>query len=302
MALDTIAVTGGNGKIGEAILAHLNDHGYRTVNVARGKRREEVSDEYRTTDLLDAGEVYGSLGISDADAVIHMGTIPAPTSNPGFETYRSNAMSTYHVLEAAQNLGIESVCIASSVNVMGSVYQDAPMDVRYLPMDEEHPPTPRDPYALGKHSAEVTADGFGRREGPPYTISSLRYPWVATSDELREAYAESDRGLDALREAPRGPNADELFTYLHLDDGAAVARKAVEADFEGHERFWTVAADTTADVETATLVDEFYADVDVRTSFEGTEGLVDVSKAADLLDWQPTRSWRDLSAAVSHSH
>lgn len=57
MRLDTVAVTGGNGKIGEAILRRLSKHGYRTVNVARGKQREDVSDEYRTTDLVDAGDV-----------------------------------------------------------------------------------------------------------------------------------------------------------------------------------------------------------------------------------------------------
>ena len=33
--VETVAVTGANGRIGEATVAELNDHGYRTVNVAR---------------------------------------------------------------------------------------------------------------------------------------------------------------------------------------------------------------------------------------------------------------------------
>ncbi len=36
MSIETIAVTGGNGKTGGATLAHLSDHGYEAVNVARG--------------------------------------------------------------------------------------------------------------------------------------------------------------------------------------------------------------------------------------------------------------------------
>lgn len=289
--MDAIAVTGGNGKIGEAILRELDEAGYRTVNVARGKRREEVSAEYRTTDLLDPGEVYGSLAAADADAVIHMGTIPHPESHPGFRVFESNAMSTYHVLEAATELGLDAVCLASSINVMGGVYQESPMEVRYLPVDESHPVTPRDPYAIGKHAIEVTADGFGRMPGAP-PIASLRYPWVATGEELRETFAEAERTLEA--DLPDVGGRDDLFSYLHIADGARVARLAVEADVEGHERFWVVADDTTMDTPTADLVERHFPDAEVRTRFEGHEAIVDASKARDLLGWTPEYSWRDL--------
>ena len=136
MTLDTIAVTGGNGKIGSAILNHLHEQGYETANISRGKRREEASDTYVTTDLLDAGETYGAIAKTDADAVIHMGTIPDPYSNPDFRVYESNVMSGAHVLEAADALGLESVCLASSINAMGSEHQERPADVRFVPIDE----------------------------------------------------------------------------------------------------------------------------------------------------------------------
>ena len=295
MTLETIAVTGGNGKIGEAILSHLNDHGYRTVNLARGKRREEVSDEYRTTNLLNAGEVYGSLAASGADAIIHMGTIPAPGSHPGHVVFESNVMSSYYVLEAATQLELDAACLASSINAMGSVYQDAPMEVYSLPVDEEHPLTPRDPYAMGKHALEVTADGFGRLPEPPQTISTLRYPWVATGEELEEAVTDADRSMEGLEEAWHHTTRDTLFSYVHIDDAASIARKCVEADFEGHERFWAVAGDTTAEVESDRLAETFYPDAEQRRSFDGTEGLIDISKARELLDWDPQRTWRDPS-------
>ena len=244
--MHTIAVTGGNGRIGEAILADLNDHGYRTVNLARGKQREDESDQYITTNLIEPGEVYGALALADPDAVIHMGTIPHPRGTPGYVTFDSNVRSTYLILEAAGGLGIDTVCLASSINALGASFQDVPPDVSYLPLDEDHPCTPRDPYAIGKHALEVVADGFGRMDGSPRHIASLRYPWVATEAELRTRFLDADRSDESnLLAEPGGRN--ELFAYIHIDDAAAVARAAIEAEIGGHEVYWTVADDTSHD-------------------------------------------------------
>jgi len=294
MTLNTIAVTGGNGKIGEAILRHLSNHDYETVNIARGKQREEVSDTYVTTDLLDAGETYGALAKTGADAVIHMGTIPNPYRTPDFRTYESSVMSAAHVLEAADSLDVESVVLPSSINALGSEHQDRPAEVHYLPIDEEHPRTPDDPYGIAKHAMEVTADGFGRQPSSDLTIASLRYPWVTTDEEMREHFVEPDRSLEALQDVHPATGRDVLFSYLAMEDGARIARKAVEADFEGHETFWAVAGDTTADALTTDIVDEFFPEATINNSFKEYETIVDISKAKDLLDWEPAISWRDL--------
>ncbi|MDB2287158.1 NAD(P)-dependent oxidoreductase [Halorubrum ezzemoulense] len=294
MTIDTIAVTGGNGKIGEAILDHLSDHDYETVNIARGKQREDVSDRYVTTDLLDAGDTYGALAKYGADAVVHMGTIPDPYSNPDFRVYESNVLSAVHVLEAADELGLESVCLASSINALGSEHQERPADVRYIPVDESHPRTPDDSYGIAKHAMEVTADGFGRRPSCDLTISSLRYPWVMTDAEMREAFLEADRSLDVLSNVHPATGRDVLFSYLAMADATSIARKAVEADFEGHELFWAVAGDTTADAPTSALIEEFYPGVTVHEPPEDHETLFDLSKAESLLGWEPTQTWRGL--------
>lgn len=294
MTLDTIAVTGGNGKIGSAILEHLAEYGYETVNISRGKQGEGVSDTYVTTDLLDAGETYGALAKTDADAIIHMGTIPNPYSNPDFRVYESNVMSGAHVLEAADALGLESACLASSINAMGSEHQERPVDVHYVPLDESHPRTPDDPYGIAKHAMEVTADGFGRRPSTDMTIASLRYPWVTTDEEMRRHFLEPDRSLEALDDVHPATGRKVLFSYLPMEDAASIARKAVEADFDGHEPFWAVAGDTTADVSTPDLVSAFYPEANIRQSLSGHETIVDLSKAEELLGWEPRQSWRDL--------
>jgi len=292
MARQCVAVTGGNGSIGEAILADLADHGYRTVNVARGERREDHSDRYQSVDLLDAGAVYAALAGTDVDAVVHMGTIPSPRHHPGHQTFRSNVQSAYHVLEAAEALGIDRVVLPSSINVMGAAFQDAQIEVEYLPVDESHPVTPRDPYAVAKHAMEVTADGVARRpEGP--SIATLRYPWVEDGETLRSSFERWPDDPDALVEDHAWVTRDVLCTYLHREDAASVARRAVEADLSGHERFWAVAPDTCVTPPTEDLLDAWFPDAERRQGLSGTDGLVSIEKARRLLDWEPEWRWRE---------
>lgn len=293
MALSTVAVTGGNGKIGRAVLEHLGEVGYETVNVDLATDPSTVADHSLTVDLLDAGETYGALAKADADAVVHMGTIPDPYGHPQHVTYRSNVQTAMHVLEASESLGLESVCLASSINALGAEHQQRPADVRYLPVDEDHPATPDDAYGIAKHAMEGTADGFGRRPDSDLTIASVRFPWVATGAELRERFAERDRSLAGLDGVPSDSVRDVFFSYLHVADAASLARAAIEADHDGHEVFWAVAADTSSEVPTKELINEYYPDVETRMDFEGHESLVDTSKVENLLGWSPEHSWRD---------
>jgi nucleoside-diphosphate-sugar epimerase len=185
---------------------------------------------------------------------------------------------------------LEAAIVPSSVNVIGGTFQDPPMDVRYLPVDEEHPVSPRDPYATSKHVIEITADSFARQQ-TDLRIASLRYPWVATTEEIEKTFAESDRSLDAVMANDLDFARDDLFAYLHLDDAAEIARAVLEADFEGHERFWAAADDTSAAVNTSELVDACYPSADVTEEFDGRESLISTEKAQRILDWEPTYSW-----------
>ncbi|WP_226021455.1 NAD-dependent epimerase/dehydratase family protein [Halomicrobium salinisoli] len=294
---ETVAVTGGNGRVGRAVLAHLNEAGYRTVNLSRGKQSEEESDDYLTTDTLDAGEVYGSIAKSDADAVVHLGMLPTPDATPGFRTYESNAMSSYHVLEAAGELGVDRVALASSFSAMGGGFEPEPITVDYLPVDEDHRLTPSTPYGMGKQALEVAADGFARRpDDRPRTITSLRFPWVVDDEMARETFVEADRTLERLRESEHfSTQRNTLFSYVHVSDAVDLVRRAVEADFDGHERVWLSAPDTSAQTPTREVVAELYPDADLRDLDDEYAALVDTGKAESLFGWTPEWSWRDLN-------
>jgi nucleoside-diphosphate-sugar epimerase len=292
----TVAVTGGNGRLGRAVLEHLNSEGFRTVNLSRGSREEDYADAYLRTDTLEMGEVYGSLAKSDTDAVVHFGMIPTPESGPGFRTFESNAMSTYHVLEAATELGVESVTLASSLSAMGGGFEPDPITVDRLPVDESHRLTPSTAYGLGKQTLETVADGFARRADGPRTISSLRFPWVVDDERARETFVEPDRRLPALRGSPRfHTQRNTLFAYVHRSDMVELVAQTIAADFAGHERFWVSAPDTVTETPTGELVESVYPDTERRDEFPEEEyaALVDTEKAESLLDWTPSWRWRD---------
>jgi nucleoside-diphosphate-sugar epimerase len=299
MAIQTVAVTGGNGRIGGRIINELNAQGYRTANLNRGKQQSRVvgddhgsADEYVQTQMLDPGKVYGSLAKCDAEAVVHMASIPNPMTHVGYETFESNVMSTYYVLEAASQLELEAAVVLSSVNVIGGPFQETPIEIEYLPVDEEHPVTPRDPYATSKHVIEVMADAFGRQTQPPTRIASLRYPWVATTEELQTTFEETDRTLPAVAQKSADIAREDLFSYIHINDAGTIVPAILESDFVGHERFWAVASDTTSSVPTSEIIDACYPDVKEKREFDGRESIISIRKAHDLLGWEPRKTWK----------
>jgi nucleoside-diphosphate-sugar epimerase len=291
---ETVLVTGATGGIGSAAVRGFSEAGYRVVGIDLEDVAETAADEYRAGDLLDPDVVDAAVAESGADAVVHLGTLPNPVGRPGHVTYESNAMTTYHVLEAAANHGVEDVVVASSINAMGASFQADPMEVEYLPVDEEHLLTPRDPYALGKRTVELQADGFGRRGGPPHSIVSARYPWVGSLDGLREQFVEVDRTLEGIPDRAYATRND-LFAYIARPDAVRLLVRAVEADVGGHETVFATAADTTMATPSERLAEEYYPGAECG-DLPGTTSLVDCSKARHLLGWEPRVSWRDLAS------
>lgn len=290
MAIDTVLVTGATGRIGPLVVDRLREQ-YRVVGCSRSGG--DVGDAHVRGDMTDPGDVYGVLERSDPDAVVHLGMLSNPEETPGHVTFESTVRSSYLMLEASAALGVESAVLASSMSALGAGFDPDPVRLSYLPVDEAHPLTPRDPYGLAKQVMEVTAAGIGRRADAP-TITSFRVPWMPREAEIRTAFVEADRSLSALRDHESyHAIRNTLFAYLHAEDAADLVARAVEADHTGHEVVWAAAADTTVDCPTAELVDREYPDVPCEESFEGYESLVSTEKAARLLGWESKRSWRD---------
>ncbi|MBM2812014.1 MAG: NAD-dependent epimerase/dehydratase, partial [Chloroflexi bacterium] len=122
---------------------------------------------------------YGDVvtGLQGADAVIHLAAYPIPYKEvPNHVLFSNNVVSTYNVFEAAAFLGIKRVVTASSSAISGWTYGNQPLLPQYLPIDEDHPLNPHDPYGLGKLCDESIARSFSLRCG--METVNLRLGWV----------------------------------------------------------------------------------------------------------------------------
>ncbi len=280
--MQTILVTGGAGRIGSAVIAHANEAGYRTVSVDRVRDRGNAN-RFIEVDVTDAGEVYSAVAMAEPDAIVHLGAIPNAGSDPDHVVYESNTMGAYHVFAAAAATGVETVCAASSIQAMGTSVEEW---VEYLPVDEDHPMVPRNPYELGKEAVERLADGFARREGSPTSLATFRFPHVQTDEEFKEWLPQELADL-------RSGTGRFLFGYCAIDDVAELVLTATTTDLDGHERFWVSGPDTRTTVPTEDLIEEFHPQATVTESLEENDPLINTAKATELLGWEPSISWRD---------
>ncbi len=73
-----VVVTGAGGRLGRAMMTRARESGIEAVGIDR--IAPVGQGETMVTDLCDLGQVCGAL--AGADAVIHLGAIPAPVGYP----------------------------------------------------------------------------------------------------------------------------------------------------------------------------------------------------------------------------
>lgn len=278
--MEKIVVTGGSGKLGVWVIKDLLEHGYKVLNVD-SKAPKEILCDTVYADLRNLGEAYGVL--QDADAVIHLAAIPVAYLYPNEVTFQNNVMATYNILEAAAGVGIKKAVIASSETAYGIGFAKELHAPQYVPLDEEHPLLPEDPYGLSKVVSEKISEAFHRRTG--IQIVNLRLGYVHTL-EMFQNYPEFNR--DPWQ------RVRNIWNYIDVRDAASACRLSMEANGLGCIALNIIADETCMDVKSRDLMATVFPEVkDFREAFDGFEGLMSNKKAKKLLGWQPVHTWRD---------
>ncbi len=270
-----IAITGGSGGVGRAIIAMALAQGHSLINIDRAPPPEGSVDPSVLFVEADIGD-YDALreAFSGCDAVIHMAAIPSPGHHPDHVVHNNNVVGSYNVLRAAAERGIMRVCQASSINAVGAAYSRQPR-YDYFPLDERHPTYNEDPYSLSKWICEQQADSFARRyEG--MSIASMRFHWVVPERAIAAEY--SKRIGPAL--------AKHLWGYTLAEAAARACLLSLTAGFAGHEVFFIVAPDTVTDSPSLELAHTYFPDVPVRGDLGGNRSFFNCSKAERLLGWK----------------
>ncbi len=277
-----VAVTGGSGKAGRAVVRELLDHNYEVRNIDRAVPVERICS-FIKADLTDAGEAIEAL--AGCDAVIHLAAIPAPGILTDEKTFRINTTSTYNVFSAARLHKMKRIAWASSETTLGLPFND--VKPKFAPIDETHYPFPQSSYALSKVVGETMADQFARWTGIP--IVSLRLSNVMEVQDYTR-----------FRSMWADPNARRWNAWGYIDarDAAQAFRLGIERPIDGHEAFIIAAADTVMDRPSRELLQAVYSETPLRREIGTFETLLSIDKARRMLGYEPIHSWRNKGEIV----
>jgi nucleoside-diphosphate-sugar epimerase len=265
-----IVVTGGSGRLGQYTVRELLAHDHDVLSLDRVPAPEPLCRSW-VAELTRAGDLYQAL--KDADGVIHLAAWQAPGLTPDTETFANNVSATYNVLKAATDLGVGRAVLASSVAAYGFSYAPRMPTPEYLPLDEEHPCRPQDPYGLSKIIGETLADSFTRLA--PISIASLRLAGV-NFDPTYQRYVERwSRPTERL---------GSFWCYVDARDAAVACRLAVEVPLTGHEVLNISAPTSLMREPTADLLKRLVPDLPrIKEGFSGNWSGMDPAKAARVL-------------------
>ena len=281
-----ILVTGGAGRLGQFTIKELLDHGHEVLSIDRLPSTETVCPSL-VIDLLHAEHLAAAF--EHADGVIHLARKRFPYTSNGFEpasrtwttpdvlgdasTFGYNVSISYNVVAAAFAAGVKRLVMGSSLTIYGFYYPARFSVPESLPVDEEHPLRPQDPYSISKLVVEGVCDAFARKS--EMQITSLRFAGICTDLTHGVLF---ERRNNPLRWT--GP----LWTYVDVRDAAAACRLAIEASFSGHEAFNVCAPNTIMKTPTAELVREYLPGIKLPESrLDGNWSGYDPGKARKIL-------------------
>ena len=126
-----IAVTGGSGKAGRAVVRDLLDHGHQVLNVDQVPSAESATPDSPAPFLLPPHHFPTLIHLLSEilpliDAVVHLAAIPSPLHATPDTVFRTNVTSTHTVFAAAAHLRLERVVCASSETTLGLPFYRPP--------------------------------------------------------------------------------------------------------------------------------------------------------------------------------
>jgi nucleoside-diphosphate-sugar epimerase len=275
-----VVVTGGAGRLGQQVIRELVAAGHEYLCLDRVPLPGPMGTAW-VADLTRSGDIYQAL--RGAGGVIHLAAWQAPGLTPDTETFSNNVSATYNVLKAAADVGVDRVVLASSVAAYGYIYAPQMPPPEYLPLDEEHPCIPQDPYGLSKIVGEQIADSFVRLR--PMSIVSLRLAGI-NFDLTYERFADRWQ-TPTLR-------LGGFWSYVDGRDAAVACRLALEAGLPGHQVFNVAAPTSSMREPTAELLQRYVPGVvRLKDGLQGNWSGMEATKAERVLGWRPQYRWED---------
>ncbi|MFZ2654798.1 MAG: NAD(P)-dependent oxidoreductase [Victivallales bacterium] len=192
-----VFVTGASGRIGKTVVRKLASSGLQVKAFDRAVPEQKLPGvEYANGDINDFNFLLRHM--KGADAVVHLAALPGPEMGTSQEIIRINVLGTFNVFRTAVENGVKKIVQASSINALGAAYNIRKFKVQYFPIDEGHPSSLTDPYALSKKMGEEVAEYFWNKDS--LSSFSLRFPSVIDTSNLKFWFKDKELAMKAINE------------------------------------------------------------------------------------------------------
>ena len=284
--MSKIIVTGGAGFIGSNLTDALIEKGHDVLiidNLSTGKRENiNPKAKFFKADLRDFDKIQPLF--KDVDFVFHQAALPRiPLSiEKPIETNDINIKGTLNALVAAKEAGVKKFIYASSSSALGGAAE--------IPMKEDASCQPLNPYALQKYVGELYCKIFFDIYG--LSTVSLRYFNVYGPRQPREGSYTPVIGIFLTQKAKGEKltitgDGEQTRDFTHVFDVVRANILAMESNKVGKGEVINVGAGKKYSVnEIAKIVGGESTHIPMRPG-EMRDTLADVSKAKELLGWQP---------------
>lgn len=286
-----VLVTGGSGRAGKYVIKELVKRNHQVVNgdiIESHQNLENSKVKFKKINFTDYGETI--FATEECEAIIHLAAIPSPGVIPNEEIFRVNMLSTFNVLQAAEEKGIGKIVLASSVNALGAgwpatLWGESPIAPKYFPIDENHPTRNKDVYSLTKWLGEEMAESFARKR--TVQISSMRFH-ALWDEKMSKGFLKNGNKKNMTGHAAAG-----FWAWTDRRDAASACVMSIEGNWTGHEAFFINGKDTILEIPSKEATNELFPNVPYNKEIEEFGTLLDITKAKEILDWEPKYTWRD---------
>lgn len=237
-----VLVCGGAGYIGSHVCKRLHREGFRVVtldNLSTGHRDAVKWGELEVADLLDPPAVSAVFGHYRFDAVVHLAalSIVQDSVHDPAGYFRNNVVGTLNLLDAMRASGVHRLVYSSTAAVYGSP--------SIVPIPEDHPTRPVNPYGWSKLAAEQLIEQSSLAW--PLRAMSLRYFNAAGADSegeigelhepethlipnlLRSALSPSPQAATIYGDGYDTRDGTCIRDYIHVEDIAEAHLAALQA-------------------------------------------------------------------------
>ncbi|MBB29585.1 MAG: LPS biosynthesis protein WbpP [Gemmatimonadetes bacterium] len=290
-------VTGGAGFIGSNLTKALltSGHTVRILDNFSTGRRGNLGPYQERVELIEGDlRSYHIVheAVRDIEVVFHQGALPSvPRSiNDPITTNQVNVEGTLNILDAAKGSGVRRVIYASS----SSIYGENPT----LPKQEDMTPLPISPYAVAKLAGEKYCQAFTRSFGLE-TVGLRYFNVFGAGQDPKSQYAAViplfiTAFLDGGRIQIHG-DGEQSRDFTYIDNVVQANLKAAVAEGAAGEVFNVACGERTSlnqILDYLRKVTEVDVDLEYGPDRPGDvkHSLADISKARDILDYNPTVS------------